>query len=72
MSTTTIITELDRLADSFVAQDRISVIADAEQNGVLETAEMLRDMAAERGGHWAALDSDEGEQALADAIRDLR
>jgi len=29
-------------------------------------------MAAEQGGHWAALDSDEGEQALVEAIRALR
>jgi hypothetical protein len=72
MNTTTIITELDRLADSFVAQDRISVIADAEQNGVQDAAQSLRSIAGEQGGHWEPLDSDDGEKALADAIRDLR
>jgi hypothetical protein len=69
---TTEITELDRLADAFVAQDPANVRADAEENGVLDTAEALRNMAAEQGGHWAALDSDEGEQALVEAIRALR
>jgi hypothetical protein len=72
MSTTTSITELDRLADAFVAQDRISVLADAEHHGVLGAAEYLRSIAAQQGGHWAPLDSDKGQQALADAIRDLR
>lgn len=72
MSTTTIITELDRLADAFVGQDRISVLADAEQNGVTDTAHGLRSIAGEQGGHWASLDSDDGEQALADAIRAIR
>ena len=66
---TTEITELDRLADAFVEQDRTNVIADAAENGVLDTAESLRAMASEQGGHWAPLDSDEGEQALVDAIR---
>ena len=65
------ITELDRLADAFVEQDRTNVIADTEENGVLDTAEALRSMASEQGGHWAPLDSDEGEQALVDAIRAL-
>jgi hypothetical protein len=65
-------TELDRLADAFAAQDPTTVRADAAENGVLETAEALRHMAAEQGGHWAPLDSDEGEQALVDAIRALR
>jgi hypothetical protein len=67
-----ITTELDRLADSFVAQDRISVISDAKQYGVLDTAQALRSIAGEQGGHWAPLDSDEGEQALVWAIRNLR
>jgi hypothetical protein len=67
-----ITTELDRLADAFVAQDRISVLADAEQNGVQDTAHDLRSIAAQQGGHWAPLDSDDGEQALADAISALR
>jgi hypothetical protein len=69
---TTEITELDRLADAFVEQDRTNVKLDAAENGVLETAEMLRNMAAEQGGHWQSLDSDEGEQALVWAIRNLR
>jgi hypothetical protein len=67
-----IITELDRLADSFVAQDRITVIADAKQYGVMDAAQALRSIAGEQGGHWAPLDSDEGETALADAISALR
>ena len=66
------ITHLDRLADAFVEQDRTNVKLDAEENGVLDTAEELRHMAADQGGHWAALDSDEGEQALVDASRALR
>lgn len=57
------------LAIAFVSQDRTNVIADAEENGVLDTAEAMRHMAGEQGGHWAPLDSDEGEQALVDAIR---
>lgn len=68
---TTEITELDRLADAFVQQDRTNVIADTAENGVLDTAESLRAMAADQGGHWAALDSAEGEQALVWAIRSL-
>lgn len=68
----TTVTELDRLADAFVEQDRTNVKLDAAENGVLDTAESLRNIAAEQGGHWAALDSDEGEQALVDAIRNLR
>ena len=69
--TTIKITELDRLADAFVEQDRTNVKLDAAENGVLDTAEALRAMAADQGGHWAPLDSDEGEQALVDAIRAL-
>lgn len=68
---TTEITKLDRLADAFVEQDRTNVKLDAAENGVLDTAEALRSMAADQGGHWAPLDSDEGEQALVDAIRAL-
>ncbi len=63
---------ITELAIAFVAQDPATVRADAEENGVLDTAEALRHMAAEQGGHWAALDSDEGEQALVWAIRNLR
>ena len=66
------ITDLDRLADAFVAQDPTTVRADAAENGVLDTAEALRHMAAEQGGHWTQLDSEEGEQSLVDAIRSLR
>lgn len=64
--------DLERLANAFVAQDATTVRADAEENGVLDTAQALRHMAAEQGGHWAPLDSDEGEQALVDTIRALR
>lgn len=64
--------DLDQLADEFVAQDPTSARADAKANGVLDTAEALRIMAAEQGGLWAPLGSDDGEQALVDAIRALR
>lgn len=66
------VTKLDRLADAFVEQDRTAVKLDAAEFGIESTAESLRSMAAEQGGHWSPLDSDEGEQALADAIRNLR
>ena len=66
------ITELDQLADALVAQDRINVVADASQNSIPAAARSLRAIAAEEGGRWAPLDSEDGEAALADAISAIR
>ena len=73
MTTTSRTTDLlDRLASSFVAQDPTNVKLDALENGIEDTAASLRSIASEQGGHWTLLDSDDGEQALIDAISSLR